>query len=320
MLLSVEVVDILIVLVGISLLPLFIDTLNTFIPVGRLVHKYVSLLLVSVLVVLYACSLYYFFTLIIPFYLGSSSSLSIQDFRSLQNIYHWSTAIHWNELTIKDTIIIIMGSIFALWLWCNTIYSYISTIIHSPTYDTLEPTSKQDGKRYCNICKIIKEKQTHHCSQCGKCIPNMDHHCPFTANCVSTGKDGNFTYFFMFISYTSAGSAYAALTMIIPFYRCYWEQELSERCVSVGSMSLIFIPGVILFFVTTGFTLLHVFLIIFGKSTLEFIHWIDKKRGKTAPVNMDKEHENLKNLTKLHCSILEFLFPYIFMKNKHKRE
>ena len=318
-------VDILIVMVGISLLPLFIDTLNTFIPVGRMVHKYSSVLLVSVLMGLYMASIYYFFTAIIPFYSDSSEIMDLTLFREKWEVYDWTYSVQWSTWSNEHKIMVLGGMVFTVWLWCNTIYSYMFTVLHSASRDRIpvQTTSDPSGElKHCDICKIMKAKGTHHCSQCGKCIPNMDHHCPFTSNCVSTGENGNFTYFFMFIAYTAAGSALWASTTFLPFYRCYYELELSQRCMAAGPISFIFIPGVLVFFATAGFVLLHVILIVFGKSTLEFLYWLNSKKSAESRenINLENEKQNLDRLTKLHCTIPQFLFPYLFKRRTEKKK
>lgn len=326
-----EIVDVLIFLVGISLLPLFIDTLNTFIPIGRIVHVYISRLLVSVLFIQYFASIYYFFTLVIPFYSESSEIVDYSLIREIFQNYNWRDSYFWDSWSIQFKSFVIFGGILAVWLWINTIFCYIQAIRHSPKpLETLGDTEikklKENDKniRICEKCKVIKKENTHHCSQCGRCIPNMDHHCPFTSNCVSTGKRGNFTFFFLFIFYTAAGCAFAVSTMVLPFYFCYFQREISMRCVPVGTMSLIFIPGVLLLLATGGFTLLHIILNFYGRTTIEFLHWFTEHDNaatssavETAEY-IDQEHKKLKKMSKIHCSFFEFLFPYFIKIEKPK--
>uniref|UniRef100_A0A7S4HZU8 Palmitoyltransferase n=1 Tax=Vannella robusta TaxID=1487602 RepID=A0A7S4HZU8_9EUKA len=309
-------------------MPLFIDTINTFIPIGRLVHVYLSRFLIIVLAIQYVASIYYYFTMVIPYYSESATSLDVNAYRSLVSSYEWTdTYQNWESWSFSHQFWVVFGACIALWLWMNTIFSYFQTVRYSPLplppVELTEEEIKQN-RNYCQKCKIIKKPATHHCSQCGRCVENMDHHCPFTGNCVTSGKTGNFVFFFLFIFYTAAGCFLAVSTMTLPFYNCYLQRELSPRCVAVGNMSLIYIPGLLLLFATGGFTLLHLLLAFFGRSTLEFLAWLDgHDTAATAPAQqhemIDIEHQKLQEINKLHCSPFQFLFPYaitIVPKNK----
>ena len=315
-------------MVGISLLPLMIDTINTFIPVGRLVHVYVSRVLVTLLTVQYVIALFYFFAMVIPFYMEPSEIITREEYISIRPSYDWTHIfIEYSSWTSTAWLAVILGTLCALWLWFNAVYCYIQTILHSPTRrGKVHPKSEkkgekpatpildEKGRKLCTECQKFKDPGTHHCSQCGMCIPNMDHHCPFTANCISTGPAGNFTYFFLFIFYTAAGSLFVTLTMSFPFYHCWFLREISVRCIPVGRMALIILPAVCLFTATAAFTCLHVFLIYFGQSTLQFLQWLEGHHSEATsnPLQSPSSESPSKPLvSKLHCSPCQFLLPFL---------
>ena len=64
--------------------------------------------------------------------------------------------------------------------------------------------------RYCKKCKLIKPPRAHHCSLCERCILKMDHHCPWVGSCVGFS---NHKFFMQFLTYTTFGCMFSALTM-----------------------------------------------------------------------------------------------------------
>jgi len=317
---TLSVVDMLIVMVGISMLPLVIDVLNTFFPIGRVVSQYTSRFLIAMLIGLYSSALYYFFTLVVPFFLET-----------------WAGAdgVWW---TPSSAAIVVLNAVFCIWLWVNSVYCYYQAIMQSPTRLSPSTTTaaaavgetqkarkrvsdvKDESKtamttpatadsesvtrrRVCRVCRTPRSATTHHCRQCGKCIPHMDHHCPFTANCVSTGPKGNFVFFFLFIFYTTLGCVFGCVTNLLPFYRCFLQQEQSVACSYVGSMGIILIPGIVAMLGVGTLTAAHIAMIVVGKSTLQVLRWW----YGDSTVEMDSEQE--EGLAKLRGTWLQLLFP-----------
>ena len=161
---KITTIDILIVLVGLSLIPLFLDVLNSFVPIGRFVHVYLSRVLVTVLCFLYSTSIYYFFTMVIPYYF-CKKDLPIDE----------------RVISPLEYSLITFLSLLAIWAWFNTLYCYYKAIYCSPSFK--ENRDKEEVKvvaefsenhpRACLNCKIIKEDRMHHCRHCGVCIRNM---------------------------------------------------------------------------------------------------------------------------------------------------
>lgn len=324
---TLSVVDMLIVMVGVSMLPLAVDVLNTFFPIGRIVSQYTSRVLISMLVGLYSAALYFFFALVIPF--------------SLETV---ADGGEW--WTPGSTAAVVAGSLFCVWLWINTVYCYYQAIMQSPSKlvaasaaprnaapegaaavqglrnrDTDKPVERQETDtcapasakspsdegvkriRVCRICRVPRSATTHHCRQCGHCIPHMDHHCPFTANCVSTGPKGNFVFFFLFIFYSTVGCLFACATNALPFYHCFLLGEETVACSYVGTMSIILIPGIVATLGVGTLTAAHIAMILAGKSTLQVLRWW----YGDSTVEMDPEQE--AGLAKLRGTWLQLVFP-----------
>lgn len=316
-----SVVDMLIVMVGVSMLPLAVDLLNTFLPIGRIVSQYTSRVLIAMLVCLYSAALYFFFALVVPFSLETAADGG-----------EWWTP--------TSTAAVAGASVFCVWLWINTVYCYYQAIMQSPSKlvaarakarEANVPSGlrKREGPergppedkgnsvaeervdageggeriRVCRVCRVPRTATTHHCRQCGRCIPHMDHHCPFTANCVSTGPKGNFVFFFLFIFYTTVGCLFACATNALPFYHCFLLGEESIACSYVGSMSIILIPGIVATLGVGTLTAAHIAMILAGKSTLQVLRWW--YRDNT--VELDPEHE--AGLAKLRGTWLQLVFP-----------
>ena len=322
-----EILDILCVLVGVSLFPLFLDVLNTFIPIGRVASVYTSGVLIVTLLILYATSLYYYFAMIIPFFSTSSDIIEIAEYRRLWKIFSWIECwTHFTEWSLQMQLFTIFGLFIALLLWFNTLFCYSRAILYSPSRKKNKPVAPTEqvatktpaDPTWCRFCNIKKEEGTHHCRQCGVCIENMDHHCPFTSNCVSTGKQGNFHFFFLFIFYTTCGCAFGLINTALPFWYCNVQREVSARCIPVGSMGLIFVVGLVVFFGTAAFTGFHIFLIFFGRTTLEFLNTVTGRKASVAEIDM--EHKKVQEFSKLNCTAFQFIFPYFIPTSKLKKE
>lgn len=67
----------------------------------------------------------------------------------------------------------------------------------------------------CKRCKDVwKPMRAHHCSECNVCIFKMDHHCPWINSCVGIK---NTKYFFLFTLYTGLGALLGIAIIITSF-------------------------------------------------------------------------------------------------------
>lgn len=90
-------------------------------------------------------------------------------------------------------------------MFFGSVYNYLLAAFSSPGYTSEHQiTLRRDisdveaGLR-CDVCKLPKPFNTHHCSFCNKCVINLDHHCPWINNCVGFN---NLRFFLLFLLYT----------------------------------------------------------------------------------------------------------------------
>lgn len=126
------------------------------------------------------------------------------------------TGIFWTVIGL----IIAFGVLFDLFKSSLTIPGF-STDLEIPI----------DKHEICAICKYYKPPRSHHCSLCDKCVLEMDHHCPWINNCVGYY---NRKYFYRFILWVIAGSAYLAIItapsiFIIALNPLEFEKQHSEN-------------------------------------------------------------------------------------------
>eukprot|EP01095_Lingulamoeba_sp_RSL-Kostka_P011666 TRINITY_DN4514_c0_g1_i1.p1 TRINITY_DN4514_c0_g1~~TRINITY_DN4514_c0_g1_i1.p1 ORF type:complete len:286 (-),score=26.21 TRINITY_DN4514_c0_g1_i1:462-1319(-) len=253
--LRMSLIDIITIMVGVSLTPLLVDFINSFFPsVKRIVNLGASSILIGVIYTLISVALYYYLFLVIPYYFVYYNDGVIKGVETMKDYYNIIDNVD-NSFrlllsTVNNNFFCFLLLIFTLYIWTNVIYCYSCTILKSPTsraqkssedrkefYNENNPELNFEeltkNKRWCKRCLIIKTDKIHHCSICDVCL-EMDHHCPMTGNCVSTGKDGNFIYFLLFITYVSLGNLWIVVTTFHPFYTCFLSQEFSNRCIVVG--------------------------------------------------------------------------------------
>jgi len=127
-------------------------------------------------------------------------------------------------------------------------------------------------KRYCAHCQMFKPQRTHHCRQCNRCILKMDHHCPWVGNCVGYA---NYKYFINMVAY-----GVILLWFMVGTYTEAASDTLWNLNVGTGTVFLIcftYTLNIALALVITAFFTFHMWLVVRGKTTLEFVE--DKKGG-----------------------------------------
>jgi len=70
--------------------------------------------------------------------------------------------------------------------------------------------------RRCNVCKINRSLEYHHCRACQRCVQAQDHHCPFIANCVGKRNRG---LFLVTLFYIALGGLYSLLACVAYLHR-----------------------------------------------------------------------------------------------------
>uniref|UniRef100_A0A7S0X0I2 S-acyltransferase n=1 Tax=Chlamydomonas leiostraca TaxID=1034604 RepID=A0A7S0X0I2_9CHLO len=135
--------------------------------------------------------------------------------------------------------------------------------------------------RTCRKCNRPKPPLAHHCSICNQCVLRMDHHCPWMANCVG---HYNYKYFFLYLFYMWAGSAYSAAMS--------WRHvpSLFALADSGGLTDSGFLPFLTFLLACSVFLALavllgwHVVLVVSGQGTIDALATYTAKDARDASV------------------------------------
>ena len=245
-----ELVTVIILAVGGTTLPLFLDTLRTFVPqrlrYGRLVaawHRQVLMCLVCGL-----CSAAYllFWQSMLPYSHAPASPAG---------------ALH---------------GLLATWLWLMTVFNF--AMCCAVDAGTVAQPSEPEVEAGGGSGKGRWPAGSHHCHVCRVRVLQFDHHCPFTGGCVG---QGNFRFFLLFAVHGWAGTSYACALSWPPFRDCVWRQlELPSlgwarvpppdeaACIALASRSLLLLPAAALCAALSQLALLHLLLLANGVSTV----------------------------------------------------
>ena len=144
----------------------------------------------------------------------------------------------------------------------------------------LEMVMSKEIFRYCGFCRTFKPLRTHHCRQCMRCVLKMDHHCQWVLNCVGLK---NYKYFMNMLIY----GGLSLLFILITFTRCIMDVALNPYVngIIIYFILVAYVLTVVLFGVVFIFTCFHFWLILKGKSTIEYC-----EKGKKN----DKDPQKLK--------------------------
>jgi hypothetical protein len=158
----------------------------------------------------------------------------------------------------------------AMFLWINTVYNYALAALKSPgILDAAEKAVLTASD------PPTDSRPSHHCSTCNARVVMMDHHCPFTMNCVGLQ---NYSYFFMFLGYVSAGLIFSIHVSAPAFWLC-WLQDSKQHqamCNDLGNMSLISLAGGALLMCTGTLFSIQVSLLLLNWSTLQSLRFIQR--------------------------------------------
>jgi len=136
-----------------------------------------------------------------------------------------------------------------------------------PAADEVAPLTQEQvnaGFRLCRTCQIVRPPRASHCADCQNCVLQFDHHCPFVNNCV--GKR-NYPFFCAFL--TSVTLLGISVVIGIAFW-CREETDFKQA--TLRTVAYIFaVPIIMLVLITFIFCLCHVFLVIRGRTTREFL-------------------------------------------------
>lgn len=142
--------------------------------------------------------------------------------------------------------------------------------------------------RYCRHCKGFKPLRTHHCQQCMKCVLKMDHHCQWLLTCIGLR---NYKYFMNMLVYAN----FSLIFLVIIFSRCVADVALNPYIdgITIYLILLNYVLTIVMLGLVFGFTSFHFWLILTGKTTLEYCEKDKKNKEKQKP---DEKNESFRNL------------------------
>lgn len=137
------------------------------------------------------------------------------------------------------------------------------------------PTSKHGlfeiPTKYCATCNIWRPPRCHHCRVCDNCIETQDHHCVWLNNCVGRR---NYRYFFTFITSGTLLGIYlfsASISHVTAW--AHHNNTSITRSINHNRVPFaMFIYGILAFAYPLSLLGYHLFLIIRGQTTHEFLN------------------------------------------------
>lgn len=178
--------------------------------------------------------------------------------------------------------------VVAVALTVLALWSYVATALHGSEFgrrgltaaDLEAPpvgvTVKRStgAPRWCNKCDAPKPDRCHHCSRCGTCVLRMDHHCPWIMDrCIGARNQKSFV---LFLAYASALCVYVLASVVEAGLWHYAQDEDAPppplAWVALGVLSLVFT------LVLVPFTLFHVYLLVYNRTTLEYMEGASRVR------------------------------------------
>ncbi|CAD8076929.1 unnamed protein product [Paramecium primaurelia] len=176
-----------------------------------------------------------------------------------------------------------------------SLYSSSKTTLSCPTdqFLLLQFEYRNQGKQlslekyklesYCDICEAYVKENTKHCKHCNRCCQDFDHHCKWVNNCI--GKI-NYNIFMIMVTSTMFQFIYTLIVYIriiilyntqneklqidneIQKFHFYKENDLDIKY----TLSLIMLIDSIIFSILLlQLFIFHIYLIIKGITTYEFI-------------------------------------------------
>ncbi|XP_065187948.1 palmitoyltransferase ZDHHC8B-like [Sycon ciliatum] len=117
--------------------------------------------------------------------------------------------------------------------------------------------------KWCRTCNFYRPPRASHCSQCDNCVEEFDHHCPWLDNCIGAG---NYRFFFLLLVTASV------LILIVCAFSILVAVKgaSSNKTQYIGSIVMACTTG-ILFLLVVSLNMFHVYLIVLGQTTNEFV-------------------------------------------------
>ncbi|KAG8467877.1 hypothetical protein KFE25_006929 [Diacronema lutheri] len=231
--------------VGLTLVPLFLDLLRSFAAfrrgaLGRAVSRAASASLMCAVGAICCIGLALFFAHVLPFHART----------------RWSS--EWTALAL-----------IACYLCGGTIASHAMAVAIAPGR-CASAARPEDGATVASL-----PPHARFCSVCRYTVLDFDHHCLFTGKCV-----GRFNRrpFYIFLAHLLAAASFAVGTSVAPFRRCVLARLLGPRgaprdpaCAGVGSGQLALVPALMVWVPIVPLVAWHMLLLRADVSTAEFV-------------------------------------------------
>ena len=189
-------------------------------------------------------------------------------------------------------------------------------------------------KTYCKKCKIVRPERSHHCKTCKRCVLKMNQHCPWMFNCIGIN---NQKYYYLFLFYSMIGVSIVLSSMI--YKVMHYELTPKEECndgvflfksfkkfkflgIMINNeffvilmqvycnvsdaihMALVIVLAIFLFLAAFCFFEIQTILILKNKTWIESLRL---KKSQNSPYCFNEKLKNLKLV--LGNSVLQWFFP-----------
>jgi len=182
----------------------------------------------------------------------------------------------WMNTSPGSWIVFVLGltsslmSLLCLWL------TYITDPGVIERQSELELRRLDFGERHCNECKIIRPRRGKHCKHCDHCVEVFDHHCPYAGVCIG---NGNYLFFCLLLLSGIISSTYVSvfsgwfLKENWPVGGNTWARLKYPLIVALA----LAVISTSIFLLITYLSLYHVFIVVKGQTTNE---WIKNSRSR----------------------------------------
>ena len=125
--------------------------------------------------------------------------------------------------------------------------------------------------KYCKTCNIWRPPRCHHCRVCDNCVDTQDHHCLWLNNCVGRR---NYRHFLAFVASGTFLGVYlwaASLGHLLGWAHTNGT-SLATSFGRNGVAAFTFIYGLVIFLYPAALWGYHLFLIVRGQTTREYLN------------------------------------------------
>ncbi|CAI2375475.1 unnamed protein product [Moneuplotes crassus] len=168
---------------------------------------------------------------------------------------------------------------------------------------TLDTEGNTSTKK-CLKCNDLKPLSMSHCSTCDKCVYKLDHHCPWLNRCIA---HNNLRFFISLLVFGTTVCFCNGVLIFTSRYSDYYSENL-WKCRILTYLSFLSTYGL------APYTLLEVYINAKGRTFLELLAGINKKKAKPKFKYGENWREHFYLFQGTWWPILGIIFPY-FLKS-----